>query len=159
MSFVEGGGDRFGIANLNRITCPDCGKAYLVKLKKEPNKLICTVCQLLISDDQLLQEITLVPQQEMGISITEKPYFNQIGANTRYLEPDGRPMFSLDDMSNKDRLKQYSFATMDDQKHHGMKISRRGRRYKPKNEEEDKTFEVVYKMLSKYGTDVKVELF
>ena len=158
MSFVSGSGDLYGLDQLGKIICPDCLRAYLTKLKKDPNMLVCSNCGLLISETDLAQEQTIVPQSDMGISVNDKPYFNQIGANTIYNERDDRPSgFSLDTMTNKEVLQQYTIENLALAKTGGMKISNRRRRKTTYGKEED-TIKVVTKLMSHYGTDVKVEL-
>jgi len=158
MAFVEGGGDRYGLANLDRIICPDCGKAYLKRVQKEPDKLICSVCQLLISESQLRQEMTLVPQTGMGVNLSEKPYFQQTGANAIYTEPDRRPPFiPLDDESNKDILDRYSLKSLALSKTGGLDIKKNKNKRKQQGREED-TINAVKRLVRNLGTDIKVQL-
>jgi hypothetical protein len=158
MSFVEGSGDLYGLGNLQRIVCPDCGKGYLQKVQKDPSNLICAICKLLINEDELAEELTTVPATDQGISINSKPYFNQIGANEKYHEPDKRRSgFSLDTMTNKDILQQYTLSNLAQQKKGGMTINNRRSR-KTEYGQQQETIEAVKKLMKHFGTDVKVEL-
>lgn len=157
MAFVEGGGDRYGLANLDRVVCPDCGKGYLQRVQAEPDKLVCGICQLLIPEAQLRQELTLVPQTGMGVDVTNKPYFQQTMANSNYVERDRRPpLFSLDDMTNKERLDQFSLKSMALKKKGGIEI-RQSTRAKQQGKQDD-TIAAVRKLVKNLGTDIKVQL-
>ena len=163
--FIEtGGSDRFNLSQLDKIRCPDCGKADLVKAM-ERDIWFCSVCGLRLPESQLGEAVTVIPDTSQGISAQEKPYYQYLERDKKPRASDGRPQLfavSLQEEDNTKILAKYSLgglAQAEKDKAGGVTITQQGNRVTyPSAEVKGSIKSIMRKLFPINATDIKIDL-